>query len=175
MRSANRHTRQATRDMIDANLYKQMMRRYATGVMVLTIRDGENFHAVTVNSVTSVSLEPILLLVCLEKNARSHELLRRAGTFALMVLADSQVEMGKRFAFDRAARSAPRDLAGHHLTARGELLFDGTLSYAECRVVAEYEGGDHTIFLSEVVNAEVSKEDEKPLVYYESRWVTLAE
>jgi len=90
MWSALGATRQASRDMIDANLYKQMMRRYATGVMVLTIREGENFHAVTVNSVTSVSLEPILLLVCLEKNARSHELLRRAGTFALMILSNTQ-------------------------------------------------------------------------------------
>lgn len=158
--------------MIDANLYKQVMRRYATGVMVLTIRDGENFHAVTVNSVTSVSLEPILLLVCLEKNARSHELLQRAKTFALVILSASQAELGKRFAFDRAARNTPREQAATRVSERGELLFDGTLGYAECNVVAEYEGGDHTIFLGEVVNAKL-EETTKPLIYYESGWSTL--
>jgi flavin reductase (DIM6/NTAB) family NADH-FMN oxidoreductase RutF len=158
--------------MIDANLYKQVMRRYGTGVMVLTIRDGENFHAVTVNSVTSVSLEPILLLVCLEKNARSHELLQHAKTFALMILSDVQAELGKRFAYDRAARNTPREQAATRLSERGELLFEETLAFCECQVVAEYEGGDHTIFMGEVVNAGLESSSD-PLIYFESQWLQL--
>ncbi len=155
---------------IDAALYKQVMRRYATGVMVLTVRDGDDFHAVTVNSVTSVSLEPILLLLCLEKNARSHELMQEAKTFALNIMADAQVELGKKFAYDRAARSAPRAQSAHFVSERGELLFENALGYFECRVVGEYAGGDHTIFLGEVVNAAVSETDANPLIYYQSDW-----
>lgn len=161
--------RQATVEMMDANHYKQVMRRFATGVMVLTVRDGANFHAVTVNSVTSVSLEPILLLVCLEKNARSHELVRAQGSFALNILSDTQVELGKKFAYDRAARGAPRKQGDSRVSGRGELLFDDTLGYFECSVTAEYAGGDHTIFLGEVLSAEVG-EPGNPLVYFSSEW-----
>src|SRR4029077_20731252 len=98
-----RDTRRMT--MVDANLFKQVMRRYATGVMVLTVREGEGMHAVTVNSVTSVSLEPPLVLVCIEKNARSHELVRATGAFALNILSAEQMEAGKKFAYEREARS----------------------------------------------------------------------
>jgi flavin reductase (DIM6/NTAB) family NADH-FMN oxidoreductase RutF len=160
--------------MTDANLYKQVMRRYATGVMVLTVRaaqeDADDFHAVTVNSVTSVSLEPVLLLVCLEKNARSHELLHAAGTFALNILSAAQMELGKKFAYDRAARNTPRAHAPHCLSERGELLFSDTLGYLECRLIAEYPGGDHTIFLGEVLNAASSDTGADALVYYRGGW-----
>ncbi len=158
--------------MIDATLYKQVMRRYATGVMVLTVRDGNDFHAVTVNSVTSVSLEPIQLLVCLEKNARSHELMQQTKTFALSILSNAQIELGKKFAYDRVARNEPREQSAYFISPRGELLFENSLGYFECRVVAEYAGGDHTIFLGEVVNAEPGAEDD-PLIYFQSTWVQL--
>lgn len=159
--------------MIDTTLYKQVMRRYATGVMVLTVRDGDDFHAVTVNSVTSVSLEPILLLVCLEKNARSHELLQQTKTFALNILSDAQAELGKTFAYARAARNTPRDQGAHFISARGELLFENALGYFECRVVAAYAGGDHTIFLGEVEDAGLYETNAKPLVYYQTNWTKL--
>lgn len=155
--------------MVDTNLYKQVMRRYATGVMVLTVRDGTNFHAVTVNSVVSVSLNPVLLSVSLEKNARSHELTRKAGTFALSILSEQQIELGKKFAYDREARNTPCDHAPHTLSERGELLLTGAMGYFECRVAAEYEGGDHTIFLGEVI-ATALAQDTKPLVYYQGEW-----
>lgn len=160
--------------MIDSILYKKVMRRFATGVMVLTVRDGENFHAVTVNSVTSVSLAPILLLVCLEKNARSHELLHEAQTFALNILSDAQMELGKSLAYDRVARSTPREQAAYHVSARGELWLDNALGYLECRVTAEYAGGDHTIFLGEVVNAVFVESDARPLIYFQGEWKNLS-
>src|SRR5581483_12214074 len=105
------HRRPSLFMSLDANTYKHVMRRYATGVMVLTVRDGQGFHAVTVNAVTSVSLEPILLLVCLEKNARSHQLLHEGKNFALNILSDAQEDLGKMFAFDREARKTPLTFA----------------------------------------------------------------
>jgi flavin reductase (DIM6/NTAB) family NADH-FMN oxidoreductase RutF len=163
--------------MLTANLYRQVMRRYATGVMVLTVRalpeDADDFHAVTVNSVTSVSLEPILLLVCLEKNARSHVLLQKAGTFALNILSGEQTELGKQFAYDRGARNTPRAQARHCISERGELRFSDSLGYLECRVVAEYPGGDHTIFLGEVLKAELDGARSTALGYYEGDWTKI--
>ncbi len=158
--------------MLDANTFKHVMRQYATGVMVLTVRDGAGFHAATVNSVTSVSLAPVLLLVCLEKNARSHALIHAVGTFALNILAATQVELGKKFSYDRAARSAPQEHAAGTVSARGEFLLDDSPAYLECRVVAEYAGGDHTIFLAEVTDANVQADNADPLLYYHSQWRT---
>lgn len=159
---------------INPDLYKLVMRRFATGVMVLTVRasseSANDFHAVTVNSATSVSLEPILLLVCLEKNARSHQLVREAGTFALNILSDAQVELGKKFAYDRAARNAPAGYASHWISERGELLFHGALGYFECRVVAEYAGGDHTIFLANVLHTALTESSDTALVYFMGEW-----
>ena len=81
--------------LVDANSFKQVMRRFATGVMVLTIKAGDVTHAVTVNAVTSVSLDPLLMLVCIEKNAVSHELIHAAGAFALNILSEAQRELGE--------------------------------------------------------------------------------
>lgn len=158
---------------LDSDSYKHVMRRYAAGVMVLTVRDGQEFHAVTVNSVTSVSLEPILLLVCLEKNARSHQLLHNAKNFALNILSDAQEELGKLFAFDREARKTPLSHVQGATSANGTLIFNQSLGYFDCRVVQEYEGGDHTIFLSEVLDARVQDEPHGPLIYYQTNWFKL--
>lgn len=155
--------------MVDTTLYKRIMGRYATGVMVLTVRQDDDFHAVTVNSVASVSLEPTLLLVCLEKNARSHELVHQAQSFALTILSDAQMELGKKFAYERNARNKPRQHSAHFISERGELLLQDSLGYFECRVTAEYDGGDHTIFLAEVLRVEPGAHV-KPLIYFEGQW-----
>lgn len=158
---------------VTPNHLKQVMRRYATGVMVLTVPDGDNYHAVTVNSVTSVSLEPPLVLVCLEKNARSHDLVERAGAFALNILSDAQMELGKIFAYDRDARSAPLQHAQAAPGQAGALIFAGALGWLDCRIRAAYPGGDHTIFLAEVADAAIDGASSAPLIYFESRWLAL--
>lgn len=162
--------RTARDEDMDANDYRRVMRRYAAGVMVLTVRDGAGFHAVTVNSVTSVSLEPTLLLVCLDNAARSAQLVRAQQTFLLNILSGQQRELGKQFAFDGAARAAPERYAPHQRTASGELLLDDVLGYLECRVVNEYPGGDHSIFLAEVMQAHAAEKNANPLVYHDGRW-----
>ncbi len=143
------------------------MRRFVTGVMVLTVPDGEGMHAVTVNGLTSVSLRPLLMLVCLEKTAYSHGLVRQVGSFALNILSDEQKEIGERFAFDREARSHPASLARGHIGELGAMILEGTLGFLECRVTAEYPGGDHTIFLAEVINARLGETSAGPLIYYQ--------
>ncbi len=149
---------------------KQVMRRFATGVMVLTVPAGEGMHAATVNAVTSVSLNPTLMLVCIEKNAQSHALVHEAGVFVLNILSQAQIELGERFAFDRAARGRPGDFVGGHPGETGGMILDGALGYLECRVTAEYPGGDHTIFVGEVVDAGVTDTTDGPLLYYSGRF-----
>ncbi len=158
---------------VDVNLFKQVMRRFATGVMVLTVRNGKEMHAVTVNAVTSVSLNPLLMLVCIEQNAQSHELIRTAGTFALNILTDQQRELGERFAYDREARNHPKALCEGYAGQTGALIFKESLGFLECRLAAEYPGGDHTIFIGQVVNAEWKETPGGPLLYYGGQWLNL--
>ncbi len=159
--------------VVDANLFKQVMRRFATGVMVLTVTADQEMHALTVNAVASVSLDPLLMLVCIEKSAHSHALLKRAGAFALNILSEDQRELGERFAYDREARRHPTELVQGTIAQTGALIFAESLGFLECRVRAEYKGGDHTIFLGEVVNAELKQTNKGPLLYYGSQWLGL--
>ncbi len=159
--------------MVDINLFKQVMRRFATGVMVLTVPDGAGMHAATVNAVTSVSLNPLLILVCIEKNAQSHGLLHASGVFALNILCDDQHELAERFAYDREARGHPADFVKGARGETGAWLFQDALALLECRVTAEYPGGDHTIFVGEVVHARVQETSAGPLIYYGGKFMNL--
>ncbi len=160
---------------IDATQLKQVMRRFATGVMVLTVPSGEGMHAVTVNAVTSVSLNPALMLVCIEKNAQSHAAVHQAGVFVLNILSAAQVELGQRFAFDREARQHPEDFVAAYKGQTGGIILRDSPAFLECRVVAEHEAGDHTIFVGEVINAGQVEGAAGPLLYYESHFITMPE
>jgi flavin reductase (DIM6/NTAB) family NADH-FMN oxidoreductase RutF len=116
-----------------------------------------------------------LMLVCVEKNAQSHELLRRAGSFALNILTDRQRGLGERFAYDPEARSHPEALVEGHAGETGALIFKETLGVLECRVTAEVPGGDHTIFIGQVVNARFGEASGGPLVYYGGKWLKLGD
>ncbi len=155
---------------IDPLSLKQIMRRFATGVMVLTTPAGEGMHAITVNAVASLSLNPTLMLVCIENNAQSHVLVHAAGVYVLNILSDAQVELGQRFAFDREARAHPADFVTGHAGQTGGMIFDGALGYLECRVVQEFPGGDHTIFIGEVVAGGVGDTNSGPLLYFQSHF-----
>ena len=135
---------------MDANTFKQVMRRYATGVMVLTVPDGAGFHAVTVNSAASVSLEPTLVLVCLEKNRARTHWSSRSARLPSIFCPMTEAEIGKTFAYDRAARDITLAQVQAQPDTEGALIINGSLAFLECRVIAAYPGGDHTIFLSEV-------------------------
>lgn len=169
----NQPLRESSEIPVDLNQFKQVMRRFATGVMILTVGNGHEMHAMTVNAVTSVSLDPLLMLVCIEQNARSHELVQKAGAFALNILTAEQQELGERFAYDREARSHPESLVKGHTEITGGLIFDDTLGYLECRVTAEHPGGDHTIFVAEVIKAQLGNSPSAPLLYYGGKWVSL--
>lgn len=158
---------------IDIDLFKQVMRRFATGVMVMTVADGMETHAMTVNAVTSVSLTPLLMLVCVENKARSHELLRASRAFVLNILTDRQRELGERFAYDSESRAHPEALVEGTAGMTGGLIFKESLGFLECRVTAEYPAGDHTIFIGEVVDGRVNDESAGPLLYYGGKWQSM--
>jgi flavin reductase (DIM6/NTAB) family NADH-FMN oxidoreductase RutF len=151
-----------------AEQLRSVMRRFATGITVVTtLADGVPY-GVTVNSLTSVSLTPPLVLICLARYLRIHAAIAATGHFAVNLLAADQEELSRRFA---GQRPCPDPFAG--LSVRpgrtGSPLLPGGLGHLECRVVAAHPGGDHTIFVAEVLDAEPGPEG-PALVYYLSRY-----
>lgn len=138
--------------------------------MVMTVRHDHTTHAMTANAVASVSLDPPLVLICIEKSAQSHALVAGAQAFALTVLGERQQDLGERFAYDAAARADPCSVAPCFTAVTGAPIFCEGLGYLDCRVVATYPGGDHSIFVAEVVAANVTAVSEGPLLYYGSKF-----
>ena len=154
---------------VDPTLFRQVMGRFATGVTVVTSAlDGEP-HGMTASAVCSVSLEPLLALVCIDKSSHTHPIVERSGVFALNVLARDQEHLSRLF----ADASPPQ---GHELLGvpyrqglSGAPIIEGCLAYVECRVVAAYPGGDHTIFLGQVEDAGIEREA-PPLLFFGGRY-----
>ncbi len=147
------------------------MRAFPAGVAVLTVdAEGERV-GLTVGSLVSLSLEPPLVGVAVSRQAAMHEILRRGESFGLSLLAGDQDELAQHF-----ARGVPPIRLWHGIVLRGEAdgppLLDRALGWLVCRPWAEYDAGDHTLFVGEVVAAERGRA-EAPLVYLGRRYLPL--
>jgi flavin reductase (DIM6/NTAB) family NADH-FMN oxidoreductase RutF len=151
---------------------RRVMGRFATGVTVVTTLDGDQPHGMTANAVASVSLRPPLVLVCVDRAADSHDIIDRAGLFALNVLSRDQQPLSDRFAVKEGESAHGLEGVPHHAGATGAPILDGAIAFLECRVAERYPGGDHTIFLGEVVAADPLSDD-GPLIFYQGRYLAL--
>jgi len=146
--------------------FRRTMGRFATGVTVITTRHGKHLHGMTANAVTSLSLDPMLVLVCVDKNADTHDILLEAGFFAVNILARDQEELCVKLASKKGENwSHGVETVPHHTAQTGAPIIDGAIAYLDCRTVTEHHGGDHTIFVGEVLEAKELK-DGAPLLFY---------
>jgi flavin reductase len=143
---------------------------FATGVTVVTVA-GPEPHGMTANSFTSVSLDPPLVLVCVDRQAVMHERLQNTGTFAVSILSCAQEHVARHFADRlRPAGLAQFDTVGWRAgPATGAPLIDGALAHLECRLWGTYDGGDHTIFTGELVDLH-RHGDEDPVLFLQGRF-----
>jgi flavin reductase (DIM6/NTAB) family NADH-FMN oxidoreductase RutF len=150
---------------------RALMRRFPTGVAVVTVAADEQRLGQTVSALVSLSLEPPLVGISVARQAQLHELLREAGGFAVSVLAGGQEWLSQHF-----ARSVPPIAMWHGVAhtdgSEGAPLLAGALGWLECRLWAEYPTGDHTLFVGEVLAAELG-EDAPPLVHVGSAYRSL--
>jgi len=151
------------------------MRRWATGVTIVTSRVNGIQHGMTVSSFTSVSLEPPTVLISLEKTTRTHELVQESGTFGVTILGRGQAEISDRFA-GRQTEHQDRFLGldTYTLESGVPLLTDGLASF-DCRVVSEYEVGSHTIFIGDVLASQIKMDESQPLIYFNRNYRMLCE
>lgn len=141
--------------------YRQALRRFASGLTVITVAEGDRFHGMTATSFASVSLEPPLILVSLVKSSHTRELVLAAGAFAVNVLAENQEDIAR--GFSRAGHK-PFENTPHLAARNGGAILEGVLAWLECRVYKTVDAGDHDIVIGEVLDSEVN--DGAPLVYF---------
>ncbi len=155
--------------MIDRDLFRAVLGRFASGITVVTARDaGGQPHGMTVSAFSSLSLDPPLVLVCVSTDATMAPIIEAATTFAVNVLADSQEAMSRRFAGKVDDRFAG---VGYAKGEHGDALLDDALATIQCRIVARHPAGDHVIVVGQVEQA--SAHDGRPLLYYRGGYAQL--
>ncbi len=166
----NPHTAPA----VDVSAFRQAMGSFPTGVTVVTVGSGDgNMHGVTVNSFSSVSLDPMLVLVCLNKTSRALGLIERTGAFVVNVLSAGQQDVSRWFANrHRPVGSTMFDGVPFERGVTGcPVLVDATASF-DCRLRQSHRAGDHLIVLGEVV-ALVHRPQLEPLIFHAGTYKAL--
>ncbi|MFF3883662.1 flavin reductase [Streptomyces sp. NPDC001914] len=160
--------------VVDETTFRQVLSRWPSGVGIVTTAGDDGWHGMTASSFSSVSLAPPLVLVCLDRTIRSHDLLARNGVFAVNVLGRDHLALGRRFA-GMEPEVTDRFAAGDWIPgATGSPLLTDSAAWVDCRVIQRYPGGDHTIFLGEVVAAGVPRIT-SPLLFHSRSWGQLAD
>ncbi len=153
---------------LDTNEFRRVMGHFATGVTIVTTKNEGEYHGLTVNSFTSVSLDPMLVLVNISKHADSHDLIRNSRIFAVNFLTAEQEWLSNIFAsndvLDRFAGLDVREAVS------GAPLLDGIMAYLDVRVREIIDGGDHSVFIGEVTGQQVLLPDAPPLLYYRGNY-----
>jgi flavin reductase (DIM6/NTAB) family NADH-FMN oxidoreductase RutF len=148
--------------------YRLAMSLFATGVTVVTVDYENEVQGMTANAFTSVSLDPMLVLVCVDQTARTHAHLHAKKRFGVNVLSEDQRRIAEHYARpDRdPARAEEEAGARFDRTRHGTPMLRGALAYLECRLQTAQDAGDHTIFIAEV--EEIVVRGGKPLLFFES-------
>lgn len=149
---------------IDSAQFRRVLGHFASGITVVTVAHGGNYHGSTVASFSSLSLDPPLVLICLNRRATTHGLIKQAGHFAVNILGEEGEALSRHFASRDPAKFAG---VAHHTGRTGAPLLDAAIATLECRLVDQYPGGDHSIFVGEVLTTNTC-ENARPLVHYRS-------
>lgn len=146
--------------------FRQAMRRFPTGVtIVTTLLDGKP-KGFTANAVTSVSAEPPTILICVNRQSRTHPLISQAGRFCINLLRLEQRDIAERFA--TRDETDPFETVPYSRGATGAPILAGVLAYLDCELSEEYSAGTHTIFIGTVLASGFA--DGSPLGYFNASY-----
>jgi len=155
--------------------FRQVMGRLAGGVtIVATVDDSGAAHGMTVNALTSVSLDPVLVLFCCERDASLHAPVLASGRWTVSMLTAEQGQLSGWFATrERHGTDQFADLPTWSGANTGVPILAESLAWLECRTWATYDGGDHTIVVGEVLDLGLGDGEAGPLLYYASEYRNL--
>ena len=152
---------------VDNDLFKELMRRFAAGVTLVTFNENNKFGGLTVSSFCSLSMNPPLVLICIDRKIVSHESLKNSDTFGINICNSEQGKLAWDFANSNVDKNELIKSLPHTLTDLGTPLLKDSLASMECKITERHDGGDHTIFIGQVENGNFD-ENAKPLIYYGS-------
>lgn len=160
---------------IDSTQFREVMGQFATGVTVVTL-PSEPPHGITVNAFASVSLDPPLVLVCLDHDTHSHDLLDSGtvGGFGVTVLAADQRHLGDHFARIDELDDDPFETEPTTTAESGAPLFTDGIAVIDCTVDAAHEAGDHTIYVGAVEHADILDEGADAVTYFRGEWGSIS-
>ncbi|MFP5335147.1 MAG: flavin reductase family protein [Actinomycetes bacterium] len=158
----------------DVAAFRRAVGRFATGVCVVsTFADGRD-HAMTANAFTSVSLEPLLVLVCVELDSRFHDAVLEAGVWGVSILDDRARGTAEWLATPGRPLVGQLDVVPHHRGERtGVALVDAALATLECTTTDVHPAGDHVIVVGQVLSVGLAADGHGPLVYHRSSYRSL--
>jgi len=148
---------------VDPQVFRQVIGNFASGVTVITTREQDTNYGLTASAVTSLTLEPPMLLVCINKNTATQAVISRTRKFSVNILNQDQAHLAYQFAKPQSDKFQGVDFSYGSL---GVPLLTDALACIECRVVADVEAGTHRVFLAEVDRAEANQGT--PLTYFRS-------
>jgi 3-hydroxy-9,10-secoandrosta-1,3,5(10)-triene-9,17-dione monooxygenase reductase component len=159
----------------DAETFRTVLRRFATGVAVVTTWDGDRPWGTTVNSFSSVSLRPPLVLVAFDRGRRIVPALRRTGRYAVNILGEGDRGLADCFAGGPTSGDERAQLCGAEWRAgaTGLPVLVGAIAALECTVVDVHPAGDHDLYLARVDSAAAAGEEPMPLLYYSGRYLRI--
>lgn len=151
--------------------FRAALGRFASGVTVVTTKDAAGkLHGITVSAFCSVSLRPPMILICIEKSTASHYAFEESGEFVVNILDGNQQSHSEHFASPHLEKFAGID---YTLSASGIPVLSDVLVNLECRIVNNYDGGDHSVYVASVEN--VAIKDGSPLVYFHGNYRLLTD
>jgi flavin reductase len=155
--------------------FRKAMGAFATGVTIITVDLEGEVHGMTANAFTSVSLDPMLVLVCVDHTTRTHAHLHAKKRFGINVLCEDQRAISEYYARPERTHENAEVEAGARFdrTGHGTPVLHGALAYLECRLQSAQEAGDHTIFIAQV--EDVVLNDGDPLLFFRGRYRKVGE
>jgi len=159
---------------LTASEFRKAMGCFATGVTVITVDRGHEVHGMTANAFTAVSLEPLLVLVCVDHRARTHAHLHARKRFGVNVLSSEQRAIADYYARSSETHQHAEQVgARFERTEHGTPVLEGALAYLECRLQSAQTAGDHTIFIGEVEGVKVREGE--PLLFFRGGYRGMAD
>jgi flavin reductase (DIM6/NTAB) family NADH-FMN oxidoreductase RutF len=156
---------------VNKDEFRRALSQFASGVTVVTTRGEDNeLRGLTVSAFSSLSLDPPMVLICIDKRASIHNHLKEGMRFGVNILAEDQEAISRRFATKEADRFNGLDWTEG---VTGAPRIGGALAFIECRIAHAYPGGDHTIFVGEVEATAVTQGN--PLAYFRSNYARIGE
>lgn len=152
----------------DPQLQRRIMGKFGTGVTVASTCVGETTWGMTANAVTSVSLTPPLVLLCVARDSQSHRNITQGGCFALSILSAEDQAISDRFAF-----TGPKDFSGleTHTAETGSPILASAIGWVDCKLRDVFPGGDHDILVGEILAGDFR--DAAPLLYFDGGYAQL--